>query len=383
MARSVRKPTAPKETLPPTPAMQATPATASEALERLTRIARSLFPDDPSVPGIIVSYLGEGEGEGEEAKEGFYASLVRFQHAGGKGKIVVLATRHASLLEAINTLSIKVDVAMESGKDESGRVFQGAVKKLHNLSAQERRQSRMQTLAGTAISAAIGGMVSAITQRAAQQILASTPPPIYVDPVRGDDSNDGSSPGTAFRSFLRATDGVDYGVWGLGGLRTYDVRDVPSHTIFVNRADGSLWQLVRRTSPPEHVYDGRPAVEGETFVQAHESATPADAARSVHSYMRAYWILNLRPGDSLDAVRGPYVYTDAELQALDVTDMADTSRVRVNSTHQVWQLARYSASEAPAVDGRTRIAARQADDHPSQRRAYWELYNGLIGSQTP
>lgn len=232
------------------------PTTASEALERLTRLVHSLWPDDPSLPGVLAAFLGTE----------FYVSLVRFKEVRGKNKIVVLTARHATLFDALQALSVKVDAALESGRDESGRIFEQSVHKLHKrLTKQEREWAERKRAAVEMMAPALNSIRDVLSVGAAEQAGRAM----------------GEAMGhAAARAFVPADDGW---VSTPKDLRAIDVTRLPHGSFFHVLSTDSWWTLVRvpKANRVDNLVD-----DGNTAMLAHESAP----AFSTHV---AYWVCDL------------------------------------------------------------------------------------------
>lgn len=234
------------------------PATASEALERLTRLAHSLWPDDPSLPGILAAFLGTE----------FYVSLVRFKEVGGKNKIVVLTARHATLFDALQALAVKVDAALESGRDESGRIFEQSVHKLHKrLTKQEREWAERKRAVVEVMAPALNSIRDLLSAGAAEQAGRAM----------------GEAMGhAAGRAFVPADDG-----WAATpkDLRAIDVSRLQHGSLLHVLSTDSWWTLVRvpKANRVDNLID-----DGHTAMLAHESAPEF----STHV---AYWVSDAAP----------------------------------------------------------------------------------------
>jgi hypothetical protein len=66
-------------------------------IDKLTKAISYRYRDDKTAPGLVVSAL----------KKGYYCSVVRYESAFAKDKVVVCKAKSSSLTEALNDLTIQ------------------------------------------------------------------------------------------------------------------------------------------------------------------------------------------------------------------------------------------------------------------------------------
>ena len=85
-------------------ALPASPISKSDRMGVFLRAISERFPDDPSCPGLVISYVGNATSGGWNLFRPYYASIVRYAKGGGHGKYVVVSAQGASVLETLNSL---------------------------------------------------------------------------------------------------------------------------------------------------------------------------------------------------------------------------------------------------------------------------------------